>query len=241
VVSEARVFNFSNELFASYFRATGSSSGVVDSAYGDSSGTGTTVQNKPVQYDFSGEIGILMSIEEIVNFRVGIEVISPKNVTGLVGSRTSDGAKYFDLDSKILVINPNVTFEVNFMNTMDSRFFVFGGAGLANISLDNTYTMTATGVADLVPTHTEKIESNQISGHAGFGYEIQTTDNITTAFELGYRYLYIGSLKYKHAVNTITGNKAKGSVARTDSNLRRVVNMSAPYFGISLRFYLNVL
>ncbi|RME15423.1 MAG: hypothetical protein D6797_06590 [Bdellovibrio sp.] len=235
---QARVFSFKDETFAAFFRGSYGLSQLGSSAFSESSGTATTQFDKSVTYDLSGELGVIFSLQEKVNIRLGFEVIRPQVLQGIVG-RNASGTKYFDLNSTILIVNPEMTFEINVYRQPQSRLFVFAGAGISSLSIDNAYTMTSAGTSALgVGSHTEKIEASRVSATGGMGYEFQFADTVTAVLELGYRYLYVNEMKYKDAVTAITAPSAqKGDVVLNNSGTNRKLSLDSIYFGLSFRFY----
>ncbi|MCB0384882.1 MAG: hypothetical protein KDD43_05770 [Bdellovibrionales bacterium] len=127
--SWGRVFNFKNEYLASYLRATGGTSAVGSDAFSKAGGA-DTVYTDEVAYNFSGEIGFLLRFKDRVTVRVGMEVLQTKPLTDIPGKNAS-GVDRFSLTSKVLILQPVATFEVNLAPNPESRFYVFAGAGLS--------------------------------------------------------------------------------------------------------------
>lgn len=239
-VAEARVFNFGNEYLASYLRATGGPSGVGTDAFGLAGGL-DTVYDDEVAYNFSGEIGFLLTFKDRVTLRVGMEVLETKPLSEAPGTNAS-GTNRFLLDSKVLVLQPVATFEVNLLPQPDSRVYFFAGAGLADVTLDNEFTMTATGTAELggVTDFSEKAKTTRISGHGGFGYEMLMADTVTVAFELGYRYLPLPKLEFKSGATTIAqGAVAEGATLLDGDGTKRELDMSGAFVSVGFRFYID--
>lgn len=237
--SEARVFNFKSEYLASYLRATGGMSRAGDQAFGDSSGVDTTFEDE-VAYNFSGEIGFLLMFKDRVTFRVGVELLETKPLVEVPGSDAS-GTALFALNSQAIVLQPVGTFEFNIMPKPDSRLFFYLGGGLAELTLENSYVMTADGETSLAQTDfTEKLKSRAWSGHGGIGYEMLMADTVTVSFDLGYRYLPFSELKFKEDSSTLTqGAAVSNDVALTNSGDKRILDMSGPYFALTFRFYID--
>lgn len=237
-LAEARKFDFKNESFAGFVRFTAGSSLIEDQAYATSSGAGTSFSDS-VQYDFSGELGFLMSIGDMANLRVGYEVIQPKALTGIAG-KDSGGQDYFTLDSTVRASHPNATLEFNVHHTPTLKVILFAGAGMADVSVTNAYTMTALGTTDLGPSDfTEEITGQVISWQTGMALEVLFVDNVTSYFELGYRRIGTGELKFKEATTPISNSNsaAAGEVALNNDGLSRRLDMSSYFFSVSFRFY----
>ena len=240
--AQGRVFSFGNEWLASYFRATGATSSLLTEGFRYSSGA-DTVFTKEAGITYSGEFGFLVNMGEKLNFRVGIEALQGKTPTESYGNNSS-GAKRFDLDHKVLIINTVATLEFNYMHSPTWRLFVGAGAGLSSVSMDNQYTMTALGTADLgTSSYTEKSEANVVSMHLSTGVEVLFVDAVTAMFEIGYRYLPVDELTHKTS-ETVIGESGsskavtKGGPVLNHDGSKRAFDMSGVYAGISFRFYI---
>ena len=239
-VSWARVFNFKNEYLASYLRATGGTSAAGSDAFSIAGGTDTVYADE-VAYNFSGEIGFLLRFKDRVTVRVGMEVLQTKPLNEISGKNPS-GVNRFLLTSKVLVLQPVATIEVNLAPNPESRFYFFAGAGLSDVTMDNEFAMTATGTSELggITDFAEKTTAYGISGHGGVGYEILMADTVTVAFELGYRYLPVPKLEFKNDVTTIAqGAVVKGDTVLNYDSSKRSLDMSGPFVGLGFRFYID--
>ena len=103
ITASARKFSFENEGFSTYLRGTGGLSNVAKDVYGKASGANTLFEDK-VEFNFSGEVGVALSIASMV-IRIGVEGIVPKKQSGIEGTLSS-GTKLFDLDSEVLAVTP---------------------------------------------------------------------------------------------------------------------------------------
>ncbi|MCB0422666.1 MAG: hypothetical protein KDD61_16815 [Bdellovibrionales bacterium] len=238
----ARVFAFKDEWLASYFRVSGSSSLLGQEGFKYSSGSGTTVAND-VGITYSGEFGFLFHIGEMFNFRVGIEAIQTKTPTDTFGVNSS-AQNLFELNHKVLVLNSNATVEFNYFRTPTFRLYVAGGSGLASVTMDNQYEMTATGISELgTNSYTEKAEANVVSTHVATGVEVLFVDAVTAVAEIGYRYLPVRELTHKNGETVIgeggsSKDVTKGSILTNHDGSQRSIDMSGIFIGISFRFYI---
>jgi hypothetical protein len=240
VSAEARVFNYKDSTVAPYLRVTGGLSSLGQSAFKDSSGTGTSVDGTS-KYSYGGELGLVLAITPSFHMRFGAELMQSRPVTYAPGS-SSSGTELFRLDSTMSVFNPNVTFEGVFKSTGATRYFGMAGVGLASLTLENKYAMTSAGTSALgVSDFDEKMTGSAVESHLGVGFETLFTDNATFSMDLGYRYLIVKSLKYKSDVNNIvspSGVHAGDPVLNSDGSARKL-NLSGVNIGVSFRFYLN--
>jgi hypothetical protein len=238
--AEARVFNFKNEYLASYLRATGGPSGVGKDAFKGAGGTGTSYADS-VAYNFSGEIGFLLRFKDRVTFRAGMELLQTKPLKEIAGKNAAGTTTLFNLTSEVLILHPTGTFEFNIAPDTDSRTFLFLGAGVADITVDNEFALTTDGETNFgITSFTEKMEAYGLSYHGGIGYETLMADTVTVSFELGYRYLPINELKFKSDVTTIAqGAVTKGTVVRNADGGKRSLDMSGVYVSMGFRFYID--
>lgn len=238
--AQARVFNFKNEYLASYLRATGGMSGVGSDAFKKAGGADTLYTDE-VSYNFSGEIGFLLRFKDRVTVRLGMEILQTKPLKEIAG-KNSGGDNRFLLTSEVLILQPTATVEVNIIPNSESRFFIFAGAGLSDITMDNTFAMTATGTSELggVTDFSEKATATAISGYGGVGYEMLMADTVTVAFELGYRYLPVPKLEFKGDATTIAqGAVVKGGTVLNTDGSKREFDMSGAFVSVGFRFYID--
>lgn len=240
MAAQARVFNLQSEYLASYLRGTAGTSRAGDEAFRLAGGSGTSYDDE-VSYNFSGEIGFLLRFKGLVTFRVGGELLQTKPLVSIPGKNAS-GVDLFSLQSDVLILQPTATLEVDLLSFNESRAFVFAGAGLSAVTLENEFVMTATGTSELggITDFTEKAVANQISGHAGFGYERLLTDTVTVAAELGYRYLPVPKFKMSNNATTI----AQGAASKNDTLLNgdgssRQIDMTGVFASLGFRFYID--
>lgn len=241
VGGEARVFSYKDTNKAAYVRGTGALSGIGQNAFSDSSGTDTDLEGNSA-YAYSGELGFVFGVGSMTNVRLGAELIQHRPVDGK--GLNAAGDERFTIDSSVAVFNPNITVEFIYKTQDALRFFVFAGLGLADVTVDNRYTMTATGTSELgVSDFSEKLSASTYSGHAGIGLETRFVDNVTFSADFGYRYLPVRTLKYKGDVNNIVtpSGASKGDEALNHDGNKRSLDLSGISAGITFRFYLQFL
>lgn len=240
LTAQARVFSFKDSNLAAYLRGTGGFSEVEQDPFIHSSGVGTSVEAK-TDYSYSGEIGMLFGMGESVRVRLGVELIQHFPIKDATGTNAS-GTERFQLESSTTVFNPNVAFEMTYAAAGNTRYFFELGAGYADVTVENRYTMAATsdlGIGD----YNEKLTALGYSGTFAFGLETLFVDNTTFSLVAGYRYLPVPELKYKGDAITAQSPSgvAKGDVAKNHDGSNRSLDLSGIFVGLSLRFYLNFL
>lgn len=242
VPAQARVFNYKDSGLAAYLRGTGGFSKVNQEPFAHSSGGADIEEGSHLNY--GGEIGFLFGLSANLHMRVGAEVIQARPVSQAKGTNSSD-AELFSLDSSVFVFNPNVTFEYVYSGAGNLRFFSAVGAGLADITVENRYTMTATGTSAFggVQDFNEKMSAQTTSGHFLIGLETLFLDNVTFTADVGYRYMPVKELKYKGDTNNIVspGGVTKGSTVYNEDGSKRTMDLGGLFAGIAFRFYLNFL
>ncbi len=239
---EARIFDYKDSSLAGYLRGTGGLSQVGDAAFAKSSGSDTVIDGEP-KYTYSGEIGAALGLGSILNLRLGVEMIGHQKVEETKGRSPAD-VERFTLESSIYVFNPNATIEYIFGNVSSTRFYFAFGVGLADVTVENKYTMSDEGAAEYgLTSYTEKLAGSGISSHVGLGVETLFVDNVTFFGDFGYRYLEIGTLTYKGDVNSILvpSGASKGDEALDFNGAKRTIDLSGITAGIGFRFYFNFL
>ncbi|MEQ1664128.1 MAG: hypothetical protein ABL927_01980 [Bdellovibrionales bacterium] len=240
--AEARVFNFKTNGTSAYLKGTGAYSAIGDKAFADSSGSDTIFKDR-VAYNFSGELGFSFLLKQGVNVRFGFEGLQTKSVD-TTGKYRVNNTKYMDLNSKITVFNPNMALEADLKNFGTYRYFIFGGAGYANVKVINDYTVTAAGVTHYgsAAAYKETWAADVLSYQAGMGWEGFVFDNVTFGLDAGWRFLDISQFKYNADATIIRslGSQAvaKGDVVVDDSAKNISLDMGGPFVGVTFKFYL---
>ncbi len=224
-------------------RGIGGLSAVGQEPFGNSSGQDTSVDGE-TKFSYGGELGFQIGFGSNLNLRMGAEVIQHRPVKDAKGTNSS-GTERFELDSNVFIFNPNFTFEYAYATSGATKMYMGAGMGYANITIENRYTMTATGTSELggVTDFNEKIEGTSTSFHVLTGIETTFVDNSTLSLDVGYRYLRTKELKYKAPANNIVspGGVAEGDIVRNHDGTDRSMDLGGLYFGMTLKFYLNFL
>ena len=235
--ASARKFDFKLEGMATYIRGTYGPSLVGSDPYANSSGVGTSV-DQSISSNFSGEFGLLFKTGP-ANLRLGGELLIPATLGTIVGS-SSAGVKWFSLDSKLRSIAGLGTLEIPLKSGATSKFLFYLGGGVAWVTLDNVYAFTTAGTSQFnLADFTESAKGISSVYHAGLMYEVLFTDTATLAIEAGYRYQRVDSLTYSKDQTTFAGAKTEGQTLVNQSGSTRTFDMSGPYGGLSLRFYVG--
>lgn len=234
---QARVFSFDDQYLSTYLRGTGGLSSVGQTGFGNASGTETSFSEE-VNYDYSGGIGLTLSYQK-VTLRLGVEAILPQEVFA-TGANTA-GTELLSVTSENLAVVPNVALEFQIHRLEQTRFMFGLGAGLASLTLKNTYDLTAEGESELgVSDYSEVMEGSALGGQAYFIMETLFTDNVTFTSQIGYRYYKIESLEHTQASTTINGTVVEGSPALNSDGGQREVELKGFYIGLGLRFYISL-
>jgi len=237
--ASARVFSYKESSFFPYLRGTGGLSALRKDPFAHSSGVTTSVDALN-SYNFSGEFGFVFRLGSMLNARLAGEVIQSRPITGALGTSPA-GAERFAIDSLVQALNPHVTFEYIYETSGDTRFYWLVGAGWAQVTVENNYTMTATGTTDLgVSSFRDLMGQDLISYQAGTGFETLFADHVTLALDFGYRYLPVSKMTYKETVQNIlspSGVQKGANVVNPDGS-RRKLDLSGLFLGLALRFHL---
>lgn len=238
--ASARVFDFNKETVAAYLRGTGVMSKVGGDAFANSSGAATKTTDE-VKYNFGGEFGVLFAVSPSVNMRLGLELYQAKPLPSAKG-KSAAGAEWFDLKSTVFSWAPVGTLEIVVQRGPSYRLFTYAGAGYADITMENAYTMTSAGSTALgVSSYTEKAAATSVFTFAGIGMETQFVDATTLSLDVGYRYFPVSKFTYKSDETTIQGAKAKGGTVVNNDGSTRGLDLGGITFSVALRFYIDLI
>ncbi|MEQ1875026.1 MAG: hypothetical protein ABL958_00175 [Bdellovibrionia bacterium] len=240
--SEARVFNFKNEKFATYFRGTAGLSGLKKTAFESSGGQNLTFSDQP-NYNYTAEFGLLFSVSRM-NVRMGLELFRPNAATGVEAKDASDVTLY-TLNSTVIGYGGVMNLEFNMIEGDKSRLFFSGGGGYFTTSLKNEYAFTTAGNSayPTVPNYVEEGSGYSFMGQASFGYEFHLSDTTTTVFDAGYRYMLVNSLKHSRDAVTLLDPATpvtSGSNMKNRDGSDRTLDLSGIWVGLSLRIYIGL-
>ncbi len=235
--AEARVFEFSQENFASYLRTTYGPISLGEKPFSQSMGTGVDV-DKTSTYMLSAEVGFLYMVENL-SFRAGVMLLIPQKFDDITGS-AADGTDLYNLESEVFTWSPVLGVDIAFMQTKTQRAYFSLAVGYAMIRVKNIYTYTADGEASLGATSfEERYTQSAIPGTFGAGYEFHFTDTVTLSVEAGYRYLIASNFKYANGFTGPDGAHSKGDTVYDTDGSKKALNLSSAYAGISLQFYID--
>lgn len=240
--AQARVFNFNDGGLAVFLRGKGGTSSVGKDTFGDSSGADTVIEDE-VKYSYGGELGVLLGVGSGFNLRLGAEIIRHHPVTDGNGKNPA-GQDRFTYDAYTFLFNPNIAAEIFLEQGQSTRYFAQVGVGYAMVDVENRYRMTAQGTSDTgLSDFNEKMSGTTMSYMLGVGLETLMLDNVTFSLEAGYQHIQLKELKYTGDLNNFVspGGAAKGDPALKHDGSKRELNLSTPFAGASLRFYLNFL
>lgn len=237
--AQARVFSFEDESFGAYFRSTRSSTAFTNTLLSKSNATtaNPVTMNSEVDYNFSGEVGMVYAYRRLA-MRIGLEAIIPPAISNRKGE-FSDGTEAYRVTSEVSVIMPKVTMEVNLMKWSDSKVFLFGGAGSANLTGRNSYVFTSAGSTALgVSEYYEDLRGVAVMGEGGLGYERILFDTTSFVVEGGYRAITFTKVNQNRDVTTMNGAVVKGDKALNADGSDRAINLSGVYASLSFRIWI---
>ena len=223
------------ETFAGYFSLSGGSSMLGQQAY-EGEASGVTYSSK-VGYNYGGEFGVVY-VRSATSLRFGMEIIKPKALDNVKGSNASSTALY-NLKSDVTGIVPKLTVDFNLRTTPQARSFVTASAGYANVTVKNTYDLTAAGTAaypGMDTTMEAKGTGTQLA--ASLGQEGVLSDNTTYIFEIGYKQLSIGDLKYSKDANLFGTSHSSGDAVKKADGTGRDLNLGGMVISLGFRFYM---
>lgn len=237
--ADARNFDFKSESVATYFGGSYGTSRVGDAAYGFAADAAVST-DKSVSTAASGEFGLLLSGKKM-NLKLGAEYLLPRAYTDVKGTDAA-GTELFELSSKVTALIPMATLEFLAYQGPTSRMLIGVGGGVAFVSVANQFRPTAAAAGPFpgVAEHTEEA-SERVSSFVGYlGYETLFTDTVTVSIQAGYRHLPVRSLKATKANTSFTGNQTEGSEILNTNGSSRSLDLSGPFVGLSLRFYIGL-
>jgi hypothetical protein len=222
------------ETFAGYFSLSGGSSMLGQEAF-EKEASGVTYSSK-VGYNYGGEFGVVYA-RTAASLRFGIEIIKPQLLDNVKGSNST--THLYSIKSDVMAIVPKVTADINLRTTQTARSFVTASAGYANVTLKNTYTMTAAGTAAYPGMDTAaeaKGTGTQLA--ASLGQEGFLSDNTTYIFEIGYKQLLVDNMKYSKDANLFGTSHSSGDAMKKTDGESRDLNLGGVVISLGFRFYL---
>jgi hypothetical protein len=235
-VAEARVFNITSEKFASYFLVNNGYANIKKTPFENESSGGVT-HSSGYSSILGGEFGFLYATP-MVNFRFGFGIIKPANLKDVTASNSTDDL--YSVNSDLQGFVPKMGVEVNFSKAGSYRVFGVASYGSANITMKNTYILTAAGQAAYsgVANHTVEAKGSATEMYGGLGAEIHMTDTTTFMVEGGYRSLKFSKLTYAKAVDTFTGAQASGATVLDADGNQRALDFTGVLVTVGFRFYM---
>ncbi len=194
-----------------------------------------TFANK-VDYNLSGEVGVLFAFERAV-VKVGLEAVRPQVVQG--GQATGAGeVTLYSVTSGIISYGPTVGLDLQLGNFENFRFYILASAGYMKTTLKNDYQFTTPGQTQYsLIDYTEEGSAYSIMGRGGVGLEFPFSDAVTMSLEVGYRSLVASGLVHERGATTFSGAVTAGQTMKNRNGVDRVVDLSGGWAGVGLRFY----
>ena len=237
--SQALVFDMGKEKFGAYLRGTFLPSwGGATDPFGQSSGSNVAF-NGAFTNVTSYEFGFLFNGGP-VTYRVGFELIQPPGLSGVNGTNASGSTTYYSMNSQMTVYMPKVGLEFNLKTWKESRLWLYGEYGSANIAVQNSYQLTAAGNAQFpgVSNFREVVVGYQNAFTGTLGFETLVSDTSTICLELGYRSLDFSSLNEQAAVTDFQGAQGTGAAAlQNNGTSPRNINLSGAFAALMFRIW----
>ena len=236
--AEARQIDLNKAHFSTYFGGSFGNTRLGDSAYGASSGTGTTVDKK-VPWTTSGDLGVAISFGRI-NFLMGGEILMPRSLSSISG-KSASGADLFTLTSTVQGLIPMVNAEFVAYQTNSSRWLFGLGGGYVFASIENKYEMTAAGTSAFgVGDHVERGNGHGTLLQGYVGGEITLTDTAAIVVLGGYRNCIVESLQAPQDQKSLTGSQPSGSDLKNSDGGYRTLDLGGGFVGLQFRFYIGL-
>lgn len=235
---EARVFDISKQSISTYLRGSYAMSQVGKKGYALSSGSSTSFSDE-ASINTSGEFGVYFATGRF-GVRFAGELLSPATQEAISGAN-SGGTSLMTLDSKAQALIYKMNVEYSWFLTPQSKVYLSVGAGSANVSLTNIYTLTAAGNAAYpgVADHTVKGTETLIMGEVAVGYEYNFSANTTVMMDLGWRQMQSKKLTHTSATTSFNGSNASGDPLVDYDGSATTLDLGGFYVGLGLRFYIN--
>ncbi len=232
----ARVFLIKESSFSAYLKGSYTPTATKNTLLSDSSGTSVTLDSE-FKTNMSGEFGFIYG-GETLNFRFGIEVVSPANIKDVKGSDAA-GNELYSVNSEVSVVVPKVGIEFTFKRWNTARMILYAGAGSTSLVGRNSYVFTTAGTTQFgLADYYEDLRASSTMYEGSMGFEGLLADTTTYLFEAGYRSMSFTSVKHNRDVSTLTGTVVKGDAAKNMDTSARTLDLSGYYLSLSFRFWI---
>lgn len=236
VVGEAKQLNLTNGSMGAYFGGDIGTSQVDRTAFEEASG-GANFQYK-VRYQLGGQLGFMYSTQKY-GIRLGVLLLSPQVLNSIDGTNSA-GATQYNLTSTILGVLPAGYFEYIMSNGSSNRLMLVFGGGFGSVTILNDYKFTAAGRTTYSLTDfIEEAKADVGFYEAGAGYEMLLNNNVSTMFDLGYRYLVATDFQHQRGAATFIGSVNTNDAVKNSGGSKRQINLSSLFIGLTFRFYFN--
>lgn len=235
--AEAKIFNFGAENFAPYIRGDFLQSSLEQTPFAQSSGTGNSFDGK-YGYVPTYEFGFLYSFQNVA-LKFGFGVIRPATLKD-ISATNSGGTELFQVDNEVSGYIPKVGLDFILKQWGQSRIFMGGEFGLANMTIQNSYAFTAAGLAAYsgMSNFREEVSGSGFMQEYYLGYDWVAMDSTSIVFMGGFRTLKVNSFSHKLDVTSFQGAVTKGAEAKDDTGGARSMDLSGYFASIAFRFWL---
>ncbi len=222
--------------FSAYLKGSYTPQAITNTMLSESKGNSVTLDSE-FKTNMSGEFGFVYGSDP-VNFRFGIEVLSPANIKDVKGSDVA-GTELYSVNSEASAVIPKVVIEMAFKRWSTARMIIFAGAGSASLVARNSYVFTTAGTTQFgLADFYEDLRGTSTMYEGGLGFEGLLADTTTYVLEAGYRSLNFSEIKHNRDVTTFTGAVVKGDAAKNMDATSRVMNFTGYYLSLTFRFWI---
>lgn len=235
----ARVFVIKEEKFSSYFLLQGGPSEIKKTFFEGENSISTATYSTGFNLNSGFEFGFMWA-SDFLNLRFGVEILRPSSLTGV--KVENSGSLLYTMNSELTGFVPKVGLEANMQVTQASRSYAFFTYGSASITAQNSYELTAAGLAAFpgVVDHVLKMKGSADQLAAGLGFERHLSDSSTYMFQLGYQQLQFNKLKSDGTVTTFNGQVyGPGDEVLFTDGKNRSLNFNGAYLSLGVRVYID--
>lgn len=236
--AQARVFSLADQAVASYFKGFTSPSGVLQTPFAGTMGSGSSVVEK-YGSSIAGEVGVVFTSTQAA-FSLGVELIHPKALSHVDGVDSASQVLY-NLDADVSALIPKAGLDFIIKKGDHSRFYLNMSGGVGTLTYSNHYAFTAAGQTAFanLADFTEEGAASATLMEASLGYEQFLSDSTTMVFEGGYRQLNFSAITYKTAITDFSGAHAKGDNVLNLDGTPKTINFTGSFAALTFRFYLR--
>ena len=238
--ASARVFNFDDQTFSTYLRGTYGTSNLQRNGYGPGFPSSVNYpDSSPVSQGYSAEFGFAFTSPKFCNVRIGVELLNPAGTTAATGTNAA-GTALFKMTEQVYSVIPQGNVEIFLKKFQGSRLYLGLGGGYAVTTIQNSYTMTATGTSTFnLGNYIEEGTGWGVMGQGYLGYEFSAFDSVSMSFDVGYRTLTVSNFTSNRNFTAPYGQINTGNPIINYTGGNRYVDLGGYFAGLNFRFYFH--